>query len=213
MSSDDEKNTGLKKNYLQIKLCDMENLLTVVINLRMNNLKNCHKIEDEINKMAEEQISLIRNQQKTLLGMLYEKGDMKNKLLAEQEEDLQYCIEACKEAIQYTECLDINSLEKDEKINRFIDKINFVPLIPIDRKTIVFDSDWEVLKNVVTKIGKFDEDVDNNVGALLPPPITVLENVIDDKNDEVLAYTSPLSFMIGSIDNDKSSEDNIVTRF
>uniref|UniRef100_A0A0N5BZP3 Mediator complex subunit 4 n=1 Tax=Strongyloides papillosus TaxID=174720 RepID=A0A0N5BZP3_STREA len=213
MSSDDEKNTGLKKNYLQIKLCDMENLLTVVVNLRMNNLKNCHKIEDEINKMAEEQISLIRNQQKTLLGMLYEKGDMKNKLLAEQEEDLQYCIEACKEAIQYTECLDINNLEKDEKINRFIDKINFVPLVPIDRKTIVFDSDWEVLKNVITKIGKFNEDVDNNVGALLPPPITVLENVIDDKNDEVLAYTSPLSFMIGSIDNDKSNEDNTVTRF
>ncbi|CEF67531.1 Hypothetical protein SRAE_2000219300 [Strongyloides ratti] len=209
----DEKNTGLKKNYLQIKLYDMENLLTIVTNLRMNNLKNCHKIEDEINKMAEEQIALIRNQQKTLLRMLYEKGDMKNKLLSEQEEDLQYCIEACKEAIQYTECIDISSLEKDEKINRFIDKINFVPLIPIDRKIIVFDNDWEVLKNTIKKIGKFNENVDNNVGALLPPPITVLENVIDDKNEEVLAYTSPLSVLIGNIDNGITNEDDIITRF
>lgn len=191
----------------------MENLLTVVTSLRMNNLKNCHKIEDEINKMAEEQILLIRNQQKTLLKSLYEKGDMKNKLLSEQEEDLQYCIEACKEAIQYTECIDINNLEKDEKINRFIDKINFVPLIPIDRKTIVFDNNWEVLKNIIKKIGKFDEDVDNDVGALLPPPITVLENVIDDKNDEVLAYTSPLSVMIGSIDNDQGNDEDNITRF
>uniref|UniRef100_A0A0N5A5K7 Mediator complex subunit 4 n=1 Tax=Parastrongyloides trichosuri TaxID=131310 RepID=A0A0N5A5K7_PARTI len=196
MMSTNKRNRSVNKNYLEIKLCDMENLLTIVTSLRMNNLKNCHRIENEINKMAEEQISLIRNRQKILLDTLYEKGDNKNKILSGQEDDLQYCINACKDAIKYSECIDdINELEKDEKINTFIDKINFLPLKVMDRNKIIFSNNWEVLKNIINKVGTFDEIIDNDVGALLPPPMTVLEKIVDDK-DEVLAYTSPLSIIL-----------------